>query len=170
MASRCDHFWCKIVWCSAGCESPQIWAITGAMNLWFENYRGFLNLGQNYWKHHHWDPLGPFYFQLCQLRFHQAQVKEKENRGIWFLVCKKWFLPTPSCPCAKTAAATSLAHCHLCQAHVSEFDVAEPDMDSEKLCCQVKQAKENTLWKWIVVDEQFGNSAKSKAQFWYMMW
>ena len=24
--------------------------------------RGFLNLGQNYWKHHHWDPLGPFLF------------------------------------------------------------------------------------------------------------
>ena len=24
MASRCDHFWCKVVWCSASCESPQI--------------------------------------------------------------------------------------------------------------------------------------------------
>lgn len=139
MASRCDHFWCKIVWCSAGCESPQIWG----------NYRGdeplireLSGFSESWSELLNTSSLGPFGAFLFSAMSTEVSPSASEGEGeSWDLIFHLQKMIPPSCPCAKNAAATSLAHCHLCQAHVSEFDVAEPDMDSEKLCCQVKTSQ-----------------------------
>ncbi len=99
MASRCDHFGCKVVWGSAGCESPQIPPVVpGRWTSDSRMIRGLFCLSESWSELLKKLPGPPFsWFLAMSSAVYTKRKWGGEFYGI-FLIWKTWFLPAALVP------------------------------------------------------------------------